>query len=394
MVDKTELIVIPNIVAHRAKSGNLVLTKKFLDGMVAYTERWPKKITAMVKVHSTPDSNLDHVEVVPSQYQFGIKAIPENQKELEHYMLKAGLVLGGPIGIRGVRQVIVKETSLQTRLQIIAAETPHPIKRWKRLFFAIIANKRERRIAGNFAGIQCNGTPTYNSYKHLNKNTMMFFDSRIEQHDVITEEALSCRTERLLSGEPLRLAFTGRLMRIKGSDGLIEIAEELRRLGVQFKMDICGGGECEEQLERDIYEKQLNDQVHLRGILPYREKLLPFIRNEIDLFVCPHIQGDPSCTYIETMACGVPIIGYANEAWEGMAPISKAGWITPMKRTDLLAERIAELSRNRGAIAEAAKAARTFAAKHIFEHTMDQRIDHMLSCLDSSTLRVNKYARC
>jgi len=381
MIAKSELIVIPKLRAHRSASGHLCLPDKFLSGMRAYVERWPGHVTAMVRVCDIPDSNLDHVEILPGEQPFDVNVRPDDFEVLKDCIKKASLVLDGPQGITGIRQVVVMETALRTQLQIIATEAPSPIRRWKRSIDAMIGDWKERRADSQLAGIQCNGTPTYEIYKHINPNTMLFFDSRIKADDLITEDVLAIRTTRLLQGKPLRLAFTGRLLRIKGADRLVEIADALRNLGVRFTMDICGGGECEQELVKKISQAGLDGQVRLRGVLKFREELLPFVRENIDLFVCPHVQGDPSCTYLETMACGVPVVGYANEAWAGMAPLSGAGWTTPMKRPDLLSACIAELNRNRQALVEKAKKARTFASKHLFEKTMDRRVEHFLSCL-------------
>ena len=52
---------------------------------------------------------------------------------------------------------------------------------------------------------------------------------------------------------------------------------------------------------------ELWGEVQFRGNLDFKHRLVPLLQNEIDLFVCPHVQGDPSCTYLETMACGVPL---------------------------------------------------------------------------------------
>src|SRR5262249_16164737 len=98
---------------------------------------------------------------------------------------------------------------------------------------------------------------------------------------------------------------------------------------------------------------------------------------ETDLFVCCHRQGDPSCTYVETMACGVPIVGYGNEAWEGLARVSGAGWVTPVGEPIKLAERIAALERDRSALSNAAHAALDFARSHSFEKTFPRRVEHL-----------------
>ncbi|HRA87249.1 MAG TPA: glycosyltransferase [Planctomycetaceae bacterium] len=375
------LLVIPPITAHRSERGYLVLTDKFLSGMKAYADRWPGPVTALVRVTDEPDNNLDHLEVVPNHFPFGIEQIPQTNELLYRRMREAAIVLGGPRGVVGAQQVTVAETSLPTRLQIIAATTPGIVRRYKRFGDACLDAYRERRAVQNMAGIQCNGTPTYNAYKAHNSNCLLFFDSRIEANDLIASDELLQRTDRLRNQSPLRIAFSGRLVRIKGVDGIPAIADELRRRGVCFEFDIFGGGECEEQVRKEIQQRGLQSIVRLRGVLRYREELLPGFRKNVDLFVCPHVQGDPSCTYIETLACGVPILGYANEAWNGMVPLSGAGWTTAVRDIAAMAAKIAQLDRNRNQIIEASVAARTFAAKHLFESTMDRRVEHLVSCL-------------
>ena len=377
------LLVIPPITAHISERGHLVLTDKFLSGMTAYAHRWPGPVTALVRVTDEPDNNLDHIEVVPNDFPFGIQQIPPTNELLYRRMREAAIVLGGPRSVAGVQQVTVAETSLATRLQIIAATTPGIVRRYKRFGVACLDAYKERRAVQTMAGIQCNGTPTYNVYKTCNSNCMLFFDSRIETNDLITEEELQKRTNRLRNKAPLRIGFSGRLVKIKGVDGIPAIADELRRRGVCFEFDIFGGGESEEQVRQEIQQRGLQSIVRLRGVLRYREELLPEFRENLDLFVCPHVQGDPSCTYMETLACGVPILGYANEAWTGMVALSGAGWTTAIRDIAATAAKIAELDQNRNQLIEASAAARTFAANHLFESTMDRRVEHLVSCLQA-----------
>ena len=378
-----ELLVVTPLTAHRSRAGNLVLTRKFIEGMRAYAERWPGEVTAMFRLAKTPSNNLDHMEYESHSEPFHAELQPTDRARLHERMRAALFVLGGPLGVPGVTQAIVTITTLRTRWQIIAAEAPSILRRSKRSIEAGVREWFHRGGIRHLAGVQCNGTPTYDSYRHLNSNTILFFDSRMGERDLICEKDMARRNESLINKSRLRLVFSGRLMRIKGVDALPEIAAELRRLGVKFEMNIIGDGESRNMLEDRIRKLHLSDRVIVHGNLDYRSELLPIVRGRSDLFICTHIQGDPSHTYLETMGCGVPIIGYANEAWAGMARLSKAGWTTQTRRPELLAAKIAELDQNRDQIVRASHAARRFAAEHLFEKTMDRRVEHMLSCLDS-----------
>ena len=120
----------------------------------------------------------------------------------------------------------------------------------------------------------------------------------------------------------------------------------------------------------------------MKGVLEFKEELLPFVKNQIDLFVCCHIQGDPSCTYLETLSCGVPIVGYANEAFMGVIEASSTGWATKMNRPDLLALKIAELDSHRELLVQHSKKSLSFAALHTFEKTFQNRISHLQNIAD------------
>ncbi|HSF76535.1 MAG TPA: hypothetical protein VLA84_22260 [Microcoleus sp.] len=84
---------------------------------------------------------------------------------------------------------------------------------------------------------------------------------------------------------------------------------------MKFELFISGIGELEEMMHQKIALNQLNDCVKMLGVPNFKTEFFPFVKNNIDLFVCCHRQGDPSCTYTETMAGGVPIVGSANEAF-------------------------------------------------------------------------------
>src|SRR6185437_9992877 len=107
----------------------------------------------------------------------------------------------------------------------------------------------------------------------------------------------------------------------------------------------------------------------LKGNMDFRTELVPFVTDQVDLFVCCHRQGDPSCTYLETMSCGVPIAGYDNEAFRGVAAHSDSGWLSPLNRPDLLAARIAGIARNPAELAVHSQRALGFARRHTFERT-------------------------
>lgn len=174
---------------------------------------------------------------------------------------------------------------------------------------------------------------------------------------------------------------------MKGSSHLLEVAKELRRLEVDFHLSICGEGEAKQAMSRSIQSGQLGRYVSLNGVLEFKTELVPFVKSEIDLFICCHPQGDPSCTYLETMSCGVPIAGYANEAFAGVVRSSECGWLTPINQPEKLARIVRDIQRTPELLREQSAKALAFAKSHTFDRTISRRINH-LKALDVRATRV------
>jgi glycosyltransferase involved in cell wall biosynthesis len=205
---------------------------------------------------------------------------------------------------------------------------------------------------------------------------MVFLDTRITEDMMATREDVERRAALRSEDQPLQLVFSGRLNHMKGADHLIDVALELKRLNVNYHLYISGAGVLEQPIQQQIQKKRLGDEVTMLGVPDFKSKFFPFVKSDIDLFICCHRQGDPSCTYIETMSAGVPIVGYANEAFEKLNDSSKAGWVVPLDRPDLLARQVAELDRNRKEITAKALTAQQFAQDYTFLDVFRRRVQH------------------
>jgi glycosyltransferase involved in cell wall biosynthesis len=369
----------------------VLLTRKLLDGLRRYAELWPGPLTAVLPPAAAANSSLDPVEVRLPSLGFGLKVLPFDGPELRALVKDAGLVHWGPHHLlhdlgdllrgAGVPSVYITEYSLRTRREIIDASEPGLLRRWRRRLWEARQERLIRRNVARVTGFEANGTPTFEAYRGLNPRHLLFFDSRTTAGMVISREALERRLAR--AARPLHLVYSGRLAEMKGAADLIEVAAELRKRGTPFRMSICGAGPLEASMRARVWKEGLGRDVTFRGVLSFADELLPFLREEADVFVCCHKQGDPSCTYLETFACGVPIAGYENEAFEGLMKRVRAGWATPMNDPKALAALLSGLRANRASLAERSRAARTFAAENTFERTFEAR---MAFCREAAAL--------
>lgn len=381
------LAVLPNLRATVRKDGRLVLTEKFLTGMDSYVEYWDGPVVVLIEPDATESDNLDNIPVERRGLPFGIDVTPFDAPDLGSKLSGCAIAQGG-ISYRqnhlsalcngiGVPFVYGTEYTLKTRLQIIRSEERNPLRRTRRNLWEWNQERQNRAAIQRAAGIQCNGTPTFDSFGPLNENALLYFDSRVREEMVIDDAALAQRRAHLERGGQLRLAFSGRLNFMKGADHLVSLAKKLKAKSIPFDMTICGGGVLEEQMKEAIKRDGLGDLVEMRGVLKFEEELMPYIKKDVDLFVCCHRQGDPSCTYLETFACGVPIVGYDNEAFTGLLNRVDAGRSVEMDDQDALTGLIGELANDRAALTTMSENAVQFAREHTFERTFRRRLEHL-----------------
>ena len=379
------LVLLPSLRA-TVVGERVELTGKFSSGVQAYVDAWDGPVRVLMEPTPQTSVNLDNETVDPTLLPFTLEVIDYDDAALDTFLRDAAVVHGalgyrqnhlpGRCAAMGVPFVTSSEYTLKTRLQIVASEVGRGLRRARRAWWERGQERANRDAVQTATGIQCNGTPTFEAYRELSASPMLYFDTRTHDADVLTDEALERRLRRVMDGEPLRLAFTGRLDPMKGVQHLLPLARRLRALGVRFTLAICGGGSLDATLRDELRARPIAE-VEMKGVLDFQTELVPFVKREVDLFVCPHVQGDPSCTYMETMACGVPIVGFDNEAFQGIIDRAPVGWLSPLGDTEALAERIAQVDRMRGILAERSRVALAMAREHTYEATFARRVAHL-----------------
>jgi colanic acid/amylovoran biosynthesis glycosyltransferase len=385
-MSSTTLVILPDLKTKRIDGGRFVVTEKFYDGVLEFTKYWPGPVSVFMEPSPGMTDNLDNIEIRSDEVPFHMGLLDYTSLE-KRVASGASIVLGSTsyrqnnlstwCRDRKVPSAYVAEYNLKTRLQIIDANTHNILIRMRRYLWEFLQERKQRKAISEATGIQCNGTPTFEAYRRVNALPFLYFDSRMTEKMMATNQVVDARLTDCLSRKPLRLLFSGRLLKIKGADHVVSVAEELQKRGMRFEMSICGDGELRASMTDKIAEKGLSGVVKMQGVLDFKTELVPYTQKHTDLFVCCHRQGDPSCTYLETMSCGVPIVGYDNEAFLGVVGESKTGWPTPMNRPDRMAHKIVELDQDRETIAEASRASLNFARSHTFEKTFKRRVEHL-----------------
>jgi colanic acid/amylovoran biosynthesis glycosyltransferase len=385
---QTILKIVPSLRARKLPDGRIVLTQKFVEGVNEFHRFWGGPVEVYLESSAEQSGNLDEMPVSPDDFPFRVRVLTLAEIEQAIVADRAAIVLlslddfrqnglGAVCRRSGVACAYISEYSLATRRKIIDLGTTNPLKRVRRQLWAVNDERKRRMAVASSNGLQCNGTPTYDNYLKLSPDPLLYFDTRVSPEQLATEDAIRQRWSESIPSGPIRLMYSGRLIPAKGADQLVDVAKKLRERKADFHLYICGDGESKPGISNRIRDEQLSGQVTLMGVLDFKSELLPFAKSSVDLFVCCHPQGDPSCTYLETMSCGVPIVGYANEAFEGLVRHSACGWATPMNRTEVLADKIVEIRSTPESLLSMSLASLTFSRKHTFDQTFSRRVSHL-----------------
>lgn len=364
--------------------GKLLLDRKFVEGMCLYATSWNDRVGCLLPEDSRPQpfGKVFDTASLPFETRLHPAGRPVMAGDLEGYdlVLCSGdsdqyLHLAEICRRAGKTILFTIEYIPETRRQIVMLD---PVKSLPRKIWSLLhiqKNERRRRQAfAQAAGLQANGFPAADHYRKINPEILMYLDNRIDASLLATPSDMARRRDRLLSGDPVRLIHSGRLEPMKGSQDLVPFARRLQDKQVNFFLDIFGSGSLEETIRVEISKAGLQDRVRLHGSVDFAGELVPFARSNSDIYLSCHRQSDPSCTYLESMGCGLAVAGYANRMWKSLCNKSGAGWAVPVGDGQGLADVLAGLQRHE--IADRCDDARAFAAAHLFEQEFEKRIAH------------------
>ena len=367
--------------------GGHLLDIKFVEGMRLVRDLWDGPVGCLLRTqdHTFPFARTH----APGELPFDLTVLPRDkaigpEDIAGHDVIQCSgdsydaLHLPDLCREKGIKLVYVIENIPRTRQQIIALDTERSLPgKLRGIVWVMTREPRRRRAFRKADGLQANGYPAFSLYGPLNSNTMMFLDNRVGADLQATAEEMDARAARLTDGAPLRLVHSGRLEPLKGAQDLVPVARRLASRGVDFTLDIFGTGRLEGEIGRQIAAHGLQDRVRLHGAVDFATELVPFSRKNADIYLSCHRQSDPSCTYVESMGCGLAVAGYDNRMWSALCSASGAGWSAPLGRAAALADVIARVDRDRQEAVRACRAAHGFAAAHAFEHEFRKRIAHL-----------------
>lgn len=381
-------MVAPAPVSENA-DGSLRLDVKFVDGLHLHMTHWPGEID--VVLYATGGAIPFGADYRREELPVRLHVLSPGANVPEELLRRADLVLASGDMVEALDLpmrasapvVLVVEYTLETRLRIALLDRHRSLAR--RVWSVIWNLRQERRRRRAFAAakaLQVNGYPAAAAYGPLNRDTHLYLDNRMSTALMADAGEMALRASRLASGAPLRLVHSGRLEPMKGAQDIAPLVRALVAAGLDFTLDVFGTG----SLESEVAALAQSDpgRVRLHAPVDFKTVLVPWMRANADMFVSFHRQSDPSCTYLESMGCGVPVVGYDNAMLAALARASASGWTVPMGRPQALAGAIRRLNAARAEIGVHAERGLAFARSHDFEAEFAARMAHCVRIADGT----------
>lgn len=223
------------------------------------------------------------------------------------------------------------------------------------------------------AGVQFNGPAAAAKYSKFNSNSITFFDHRVSE----VPEKNTNAGGRI--GE-FSVAFSGRLSAMKGAKYLAEISNKLYQLNPSIKFYVMGDGE-----ERENILRNSAPNLVYKGFMEYKDSWEPFVRENVDLMIFPHPQGDPSMTYYESLGQGVPILAFSNETSDYLAA-QGLGWTVPSGDTQQLVEKIAQLADDLEDVVDKSRESIKFMSNILYDQTVARRMNQLIDTAQKANI--------
>lgn len=235
-----------------------------------------------------------------------------------------------------------------------------------------LGHTRETRRIDDLArradGMQCLGASSFEHYRTVNSNSLQFSDHRLSALDI--ERASSTASK---GDESIHLAFSGRLIRMKGAHLLVDFARVLESRGVAARLSVFGAGELEAELRNADLPNLL-----FGGFLDFERDWKSYVRENIDVMFMPHLQGDPSCTYLEAMGSGAPVLGFRNLSLSAFLADGGGGWEVPRGDLKAAADVVSRLVKAPEELRAQRRKGLAYLAQQPSEQVFDARVKHLL----------------
>lgn len=227
----------------------------------------------------------------------------------------------------------------------------------------------EKRVVRKCTVGLFNGNETFSYYRGFNASSFKVHDIHTSESHYISQNQLKQKLQRIHSGQPLRICYSGRADQMKAPLQWLEVIKHLDAAGINFTALWMGDGDLLPELKKCVMEANLSNKIRLPGFVEKHDDAMKAMR-ENDLFLFTHITPESPRCLIESLISGTVIVGYGSAYSEDLIASQGGGALVPTGDSKALADAVITLANDREKLAslveQAAKNGRRFSDVEAF----------------------------
>lgn len=216
------------------------------------------------------------------------------------------------------------------------------------------------------------GAAVFEAYKDISPNPHKVLNVQVSPVDRISDEDFGKKIQRIRSGAPLRIAYTGRAIAMKGPEDWQQCLQRARSAGLQATATWLGDGEQLDRLRVSAADRQLLTMISYRGEVARADAYKTL--KDADIFLFCHLTDESPRCLTEALTAGTPIVGYASLYACDLVAERGGGEFVPLGDWMGLADRLMQLDHDRERLVRLLEAARDSSLLYERDAAIDVRI--------------------
>lgn len=220
------------------------------------------------------------------------------------------------------------------------------------------------------------------SFITISKNTQNYFKDKVKNYDLsLLPNAINCDSFESLEPKKLNaklhLLNIGSLTKVKNHFFLIKVANNLKKIGIEFKFYFLGDGVLRENVENEILKNGLEKNIVLKGKIDD----ISYYLHKSDIYIHGSLYESFGLTILEAMAAGLPVVTIDGEGNRDLIVAGENGYILSNNDVENFTKKILSIYTNPEKYYKMSSFAKKFARQYDIKHYIDNLLKIYISKL-------------
>lgn len=387
------LLVIPGVLGTRGS--DVHLDEHFANNLTAYLENFESVTVACAETNVTETSVA--LSAVPGAERCRVVILPLPYREDRYFLRRSAVIkllraeidkadyllisphaafdwptLAARLAIKMGRDFDMEaDWHLENVTRNIWSDMPFGPNKLRKYLWLRFHTRTYLNLMRHSSVALLQGAAVFDAYRDVAPNPHKVLNIQISDNQRISPEMLESKLRRILSGEKLRIIYTGRANYIKGPFEWIEALDMLSKSGTTFSATWFGSGELMPQMKKMVSARSLDDCIEFPGNVE-RSQSMESVRNA-DIFLFCHLTEESPRCLVEAIASGASIVGYSSVYARDL--VENGGGVF-VERGDVqgLAESLKRLDADREMLADLVRAAVRSSQEYDRNNAIQERI--------------------